>query len=209
MSNLELDWDRALPPLRSTLRLAVFAQRTDNIITNPYEADPGTTGLVVNGQPELSFLGANVGHSSAIGGELDLRGKAPPGWRWNASYSFISITDRLAINRNGIYSPQDYQHGSPTHAVALGGGYTRGQWEFDLEGRWQSRFLDFRADPALSTLIPTVVGNYVVLNARIGYRVTDWMTVALTAEQFNNSHLLQAAAPPVDRRVFLTLTIRR
>ena len=90
--------------------------------------------------------------------------------------------------------------------VVLGAGYTRGPWEFDMQGRWQSAFLDYSANADQNTLQPVTVGNYVVVNARAAYRVTRNLTVAFSALQFNNSHLTQAAAPPVERRLFLTLT---
>jgi outer membrane receptor for ferrienterochelin and colicins len=207
VNNVELDWDRALRVLNSTLRAAVFGQRTDNILVNPYEAAPSGDGLLLGGVEEQRNLAANVGHSSAVGGELGLRGHSPSGLRWNASYSFISITDHLSINQNGIYSPQNFQQGTPTHVVVLGGGYTFGRWEFDAQSRWQSWFVDYRADPTSVTLQPVMVGNYVMADARIGYRLTDNVTVALSAQQFNVSHLMVSAGPPIERRVFLSLTV--
>ena len=42
--NIETGWDRKIPDLNSTTRVSVFAQRTDNIITNPYEAAPVANG---------------------------------------------------------------------------------------------------------------------------------------------------------------------
>jgi outer membrane receptor for ferrienterochelin and colicins len=207
VSNLEFDWDRTIPALASTLRTAFFVQRTSDILTNPYEAEPSGDGVLTNGVEEQRAVAANVGYSSALGAEIGVRGHSASGFRWNASYSFIAISDHLSINQNGIFSPQDYQHGTPTHSVVLGGGYSIGRWEFDTQARWQSRFLDYRADPTQITLQPVMVPNYVVVNARAGYRVTDNITAALSAQQFNNSHLLVSAAPPIERRIFLSLTI--
>jgi iron complex outermembrane receptor protein len=207
VDNVELDWDRAVPSLQSTMRVAVFAQRTDNILTNPYEANATGDGVITSGGEEQRAIAQNIGHSSAVGGEIGLRGHSSSGFRWNMSYSFISISDHLSINQNGIFSPQDYQHGTPTHNVVLGGGYSVGRWEFDAQGRWQSRFTDYRADPALSTLQPVTVSDYIVFNGRVGYRVTDNITAALSAQQFNVSHLVVSAGPPIERRVFLSLTI--
>jgi outer membrane receptor for ferrienterochelin and colicins len=89
----------------------------------------------------------------------------------------------------------------------LGAGYSHGPWEIDVQGRWQSHFRDYRADPNQINLTPVEVGNYVTLNARLAYKVTPNATLALSALQFNTAHLLQAAAPPVERRVFLSATI--
>jgi iron complex outermembrane receptor protein len=208
VSNVELLWDRQIPPLRSRLRVALFAQRTTNIITNPYETATLPNGIVANGFPELMASAENVGDSSAFGGEIGLRGQSPTGWRWNVSYSFISISDHLSINQDGIFSPQDFHHGTPVHALVVGLGYTRDKWEFDVWGRWQSRFLDFRADPNQNTLQPFAVGNYLTLNAHALYRITEHLNLGVTAQQFNNSHLLLAAAPAVERRVFVTIAVR-
>jgi iron complex outermembrane receptor protein len=93
------------------------------------------------------------------------------------------------------------------HVLELGGGYTVDRWEFDAQSRWQSWFLDYRANPDDVTLQPVEVGNYVLMDARAGYRLTENITVGLTAQQFNVSQLLVSAGPPVQRRVFITLTI--
>jgi iron complex outermembrane receptor protein len=208
INNVELDWDRRLPALLSTLRVAVFAQRTDNILINPYETTPSGDGVIFDGVQEQRAVAQNAGSSSAYGTEIGLRGKSESGWRWNASYSFISISDNLAINQNGIYSPQNFAQGTPTHAVVLGGGYTIGKWELDMQSRWQSWFLDYRANPDDVTLMPIKVGNYFTANARVGYRLTDNITAAISAQQFNVSHLLVSAGPPIDRRIILTITVR-
>ena len=207
INNVELDWDRAIPALNTTLRTAVFAQRTDNILINPYETTASGDGILLSGVEEQRAVAQNVGSSSAIGTEIGLRGHTPSGFRWNASYSFISITDHLSINQNGIYSPQNFAQGTPTHVLVAGGGYTYGRWEFDAQSKWQSWFLDYRANPDDVTLQPIKVGNYVLADARVGYRVTDNATVALSAQQFNVSQLLVSAGPPIQRRVFLSFTI--
>jgi iron complex outermembrane receptor protein len=207
INNLEVDWDRSLPGLHSVLRTALWAERTNNILINPYETTAMGDGVLMDGVEEQRAVAQNAGYSSAVGSEIGIRGHNAAGWRWNASYSFIKIWDHLAINQDGIFSPQNFQQGTPVNAIVLGGGYTVGKWEFDLQSRWQSWFVDYRANPATVTLQPVVVGNYVLADARAGYRLTDNITVALSALQFNTSHIMVSAGPPIERRVFLSLTI--
>jgi iron complex outermembrane receptor protein len=206
VNNAEVDWDRAIPAWQSTFRAAAFAQRTDNILINPYETTASGDGQILGGVEEQRAVAQNVGYSSAVGTEFGLRGHSPSGFRWNASYSFLSIWDHLAVNQNGIYSPQNFQQGTPTHVVVLGGGYTYGRWEFDAQSRWQSWFIDYRANPASVTLQPIKVGNYVLMDARAAYRVTDNVTAALSAQQFNVSRLQVSAGPPIDRRIIISVT---
>jgi outer membrane receptor for ferrienterochelin and colicins len=207
VNNVEFDWDHALHALGSTFRAAFFAQRTDNVISSPYDATPGFDGMFLGGLPELRSVASNVGYSTAVGTELGIKGHSPSGFRWNASYSFISITDHLAINQGGIFSPQNYAQGTPTDVLVLGGGYTYQRWEFDLQSRWQSWFVDYRPNTETGMLMPVRVGNYLTADARAAYRLTDNVTLALSAQQFNVSHLLVSEGPPVERRVFLTLTL--
>lgn len=203
VSNLEIGYDRSLPALRSTVHVAVFAQRTEDVLTDAFGVDGTFDGRA------LRFASANTGRSSAVGGEIGLRGQttvgAEDGLRWNAGYAYISISDRLSAN---LYALQDFRRGTPTHVVTLGGGYTRGRFEADVQGRWQSRYRDYRLDPVVLAIRPLDVGSLLQLDARLAYRVADGVTLALTAQRFNVSRLLQSAGPPAERRLFLNATAR-
>lgn len=206
VKNVELDWDHTLSSLNSTFRFALFAQRTDNVISNPYDGSPSFDGMFSGGLPELRAVASNVGYSTAAGTEFGIKGRAPSGFRWNASYSFISIGDHLSINQRGTFSPQNFAQGTPAHVLVLGGGYTLGRWELDLQSRWQSWFVDYRPNPA-GALMSVRVGNYLMADARAGYRLTDNVTLSLSAQQFNVSHLSVTAGPPVERRLFVTVVL--
>lgn len=209
VSNLELGYDRALPSLNSSVRASVFAQRTDDVLTDPSGAIPAFDGRVAR------LVASNSGHSSAVGGEVGIRGQATVGaerrMRWNVSYAYISVSDHLA---NTTYAMQDFQHGTPTHVVVAGGGYSIGRLELDVQGRWQSRYRDYRqattAITATTTLAaaPVEIANYVQVDARAGFRVTDHLTLALTAQQFVAQRLVQTAGPPVERRLLVSATAR-
>ena len=196
VSHAELGYDRRVGALASTLRAAVFAQRTDDVIADPFSAKlvPTRQGIV--------YRSANIGDSSAAGGEIGLRGGAG-GWRWNASYAYVSVSDRL-----DAASRLSFRRATPTHVVLLGGGYTWGRFEADIQGRWQSRYRDVAVDARSTFRVSVGVPDYVQLDARVGYKVAEGLTVALTANRFNGSRLMQTAGRPVERRIFLSLSAR-
>jgi outer membrane receptor for ferrienterochelin and colicins len=202
VDNVEIDYDRALPAISSTLRTALFVQRTQDIISEalgvPFIVGP-------NGNPLL--LASNVGSSDAAGLELGLKGHSESGFRWNASYAFVATTNNTILNQGSVItSPIDYARSVPRSVVTAGVGYTWKKLEMDLIGRWQSSYLDFQTSTTPFFLTPVEINNYVTLNARVGYQVTDTITLAVTAQQFNNSRLLQAAGPAVNRLVLGSIT---
>jgi outer membrane receptor for ferrienterochelin and colicins len=202
VDNVEFDYDRAMPAIGSTLRTALFAQRTRDIISQPFAVPPvtGPLGLPV-------FLANNVGGSDAVGIEIGLKGHSNSGFRWNASYAFVTTTDSTVLNQGAVpTSAVDYAHSVPRHVLTAGIGYTWDKLELDLMGRWQSSYRDFQGIGSGFLLEPVEIRNYLTLNARAGYRLTDKLTVAVIAEQFNTSSLLRSAGPPVERLFIGSLT---
>ena len=200
----ELDYDRAMPAIGSTLRAALFAQRIDDIISTPFGAPLGFSSV---GAP--LFFSSNVGWSSAAGTELEIKGHNAAGFRWNASYALAATTDHTVLNQGGMPSSiVEYAHSAPEHVVIGGIGYTWERLELDLMARWQSSYLDFRLNPDRTALLPVNVDNYVMMNARVGCRLTDSLSLALTAQQFNQSQLYETAGPPVERRIIASVSVR-
>lgn len=203
VDNIELDYDRTLPAIDSGLRFAVFAQRNRDLISQPFAVPPvlGPTGLPI-------LLTSNVGSSNAMGAQIGIKGHADSGFRWNVSYAYVATTDNTVLNRGGlITSAINYANSTPRSVGIAGIGYTRDRWELDLMGRWQSSYQDFRASVSNPFLLePVEVRNYVSLNARAAYRLTDNFTVHVSAQQFNASQLLQTAGPLVERRVLFGIT---
>ena len=195
----EIGYDRSVSSLSSVVRIAAYVQRTTDIIADPFAAAPmfGRDGIVLQS--------ANVGSSAAAGGELGIRG-SEGGWRWNASYAYLSIRDSL--DGKGQLPWFSFEKSSPAHVVMLGGGRSLGRFDLDAQGRWQSTFRDYAGDARTSQFIPVSVSNYLDLSARAAYRLTDGLTLALTANQFNVSRLAQSAGRPVERRLFLSATAR-
>jgi iron complex outermembrane receptor protein len=202
--NAEVDYDRDLTSISSVLRTALFMQRTDNVIATAF-AGPLTilpTGLVYQ-------QAANVGYSTAEGFEIGIKGHSASGWRWNLSYALAETTNHTSLNPGGvIFSAQLYAHSVPEHVVVAGLGYTFEKLEADLMARWQSSFLDVRGPDTLGPLTLVSVDNYVTVNARIGYRVLENVTVALVAQQMNAPRLITTAGAPRERRLIASVTAR-
>jgi outer membrane receptor for ferrienterochelin and colicins len=204
VDNIELDYDRDLSAIGSSLRAALFAQRNQDLISQPF-AVPPVVGS--NGVPAL--LAGNVGSSAAAGGELGIKGHAESGLRWQLNYAFAVTTNDTVLNKGPVLSSTiDYANSVPRHVVTAGIGYSRDRLEMDLLGRWQSSYRDFLEAPGSLQLQPVEVQNYVTLDARVGYRLTDQITAAVTAQQFNMSRLMQTAGPPVARQIIASITVR-
>jgi iron complex outermembrane receptor protein len=198
--NLELGYDREVPAIASTIRGAVFAQRNDDLLAPGSATLPGLlpTGVV-------AAVTQNIGASDAAGAEAGIAGHSASGFRWNASFAFMGTVDHTSINKVFLTSSQNYQDGTPASVVVLGGGYTWERLETDLAARWQSRYTDYRLSE--TGLVPVVVSNYLTLTGRVGYNLTEHLTLALAAQQFNTSRLVESAGPPVERSVIASVTV--
>jgi outer membrane receptor for ferrienterochelin and colicins len=199
--NVGVGYERDLPSLHSKLSLSVFAQRSDDIYNEPSSA-PGVT--VANG--ESYYFATKVGYGMAAGFEATLKGSLPSGLRWRASYSFATTPDHTGTQIADIpYSYVDFGHSTPRHVVILGLGDTWGRFEADIQARWQSGYRDFVA-PNQIDLLRYDIKPYVTVNARLGYRLTDDMTIAVTTEQLNSPSRRQTGGPPVERRFTFSAT---
>jgi iron complex outermembrane receptor protein len=52
------------------------------------------------------------------------------------------------------------------------------------------------------------ISSYVSVDARVGYRLNDRMTLALSGQNLTDSSQRQTVAPEVERRVLGTFTMR-
>jgi outer membrane receptor for ferrienterochelin and colicins len=202
VDSVELSYDRALPSLASSMRIAVYAQRNKDLISARGGGPPiaGPTGLPV-------LKAANVGGSDATGFDIGLNGHAQSGLRWDVSYAYVVTTDDTQLNQGEfVTSPIDYAHSTPRHVVLGKIGYTRGPWEMDLLARWQSSYRDVQSTQVPVLVQPVEVRNYLLLTGRIGYRLNEHLSVALSVQHFNSARQLQTAGPPVERRAIFAVS---
>ena len=198
--NAELGYTRSLQAIGASLETSVFFQRNTDIAA----AGSSTPFAPLGGV--FAAVTENFGSSNEIGFEIGLRASNASGFRWNASYRYASITQDTFSNVAAGQATR-FDNGTPVHAIILGAGYTSGRWEMDVAGRFQSAFTDY-ARNGVGTVVPVDIPDYVILNARVAYKLTDYVTVAGVAQQFNVSPLLEAAGSYVDRRFIVSATIR-
>jgi len=197
--NAEVAYDRSFQHLPVTLETALFFQRNTGLLAPPGSAPYRPLGGGIIGSPVENF-----GSSNEIGVELGLRGTTKGGLRWNASYRYATISqDELTTIAQS--QATDFSHGTPSHDIILVAVYTLGKWELDVQGRFQTKFTDYgRTTEGL--LIPVPIPAYVTLNTRIGYKITDKLTIAGTAEQFDAARILNASSQYIDRRFVASMT---
>jgi len=200
--NYELDWDRTLPPLASTVRLALFHEDTSQVIGSPFGS--GFTFLPTG---QILEVARNFGDSHESGGAIALKGHSGE-FRWDVSYALAVVHDdtpRAVLQQAPSVS---LQRQTPTHAVVVGLGWTHDRWEIDGHARWQSHFEDYRIDPASLSTNQVTVPNYLTVNLRVAYRLTDHVTLALTAEQLNQHRLIESAGLRTERAFLVSATAR-
>lgn len=199
LDNLELSWDRALAGISSKLHVAVYQEWYSNL---------------------MGFAATNVGSSKSTGMDASLEGAAQ-GWRWNLSLNARSISDDIVMPTGGMIDPYpvDFVQTTPKYVGTFGVGKTLGDFEFDLMGKWQSQFKDWTpisqlgrpggpggpggGTPAAKFMN---VPSYLTMTARIGWKISDNFTLAVTAAQFNKKNVYEGAGVPDKTRYLVSLT---
>lgn len=195
--NVELGWVRRLPGVRGRLDVALFGMHNHDI-----------ESLIGGSRPDLGLIGvpANLGDSHSIGLTVSVDGAFGLGWRWGLSYTAQRIRDSLvpAALEEGITS---FENTTPRHVFDGRVGWSGGSWEIDAFLRYQSRTNAVAVtDPLLLTGVLEPIPSYAAVNARVGYALTDRMTVALSSQNLTERTQRQTAAPEVERRLIGTFT---
>jgi outer membrane receptor for ferrienterochelin and colicins len=194
VTNYELDYDRVLAAIDSTVSAAVFYQVNRGFQLSAPRALPSFHGA------NILLLSSNIGNMQGVGGELSLDGSSPGGWRWDISYSLFGAHQEFTYRVPQI--PYDFNTATPTSEIVAKLGYSWRQWEADAAAKYQSQYTDDRY--VSGAVEPFPVRNFVALNARIGYNVTSRLTLAVTGDELTAPQITQTADLPPDRRVLFT-----
>jgi outer membrane receptor for ferrienterochelin and colicins len=206
VTNHELSWDRNLPALDSKLRVALFTGESSNLIAN----------AAVSDFPNAIFSApGNIGDSRTSGYEVSLKGTYGDSWHWNLGYLHQDVDDKIGAEFPVWLTMVDFENTTARHTLNASLGWTHGAWEIDGFLRYQSANGGIRSDenfmfdPNDPFAIPDVLvrlGSFTTVDARIGYRFSDRMNLALSGQNLLESEQIQTAGPAVERRVFATFS---
>ncbi len=200
VEDYSVDYDRKLDLLNSHLKVSVYYEFNRDIAAAAVSTD---STILLNGLPAPVVLTENVGNSAGWGGEIQLKGSSPSGFRWDMSYSYSRVTDQGPVK-----STVDYQGSAPQHHVRVILGYTRQNWEFDMSAQVVSGTNMLRSLDGGSTQSTFLVRGYSSISGRIGYRINDHWIAALSGTNLAQSVTTESPYPAIQRLVLASLTAR-
>lgn len=196
--NFEALWNRQFPQWNARMQIAVFHQRTFDVIS--------TGGGSVAASGPAGIAPANVGSSQATGLEVEGSGVIAGNWTWSASYRFESINDDYIRAGNARTDLVSYGKTTPEHVVKVGLGWNSGPWEINAYMHYQSASAGLRQTDSRRLLVS--VHPFTSFDARLAYRLTDYATLSLSGQNLINAMQQQTSGPDVERQFFLTLDIK-
>ena len=201
VNNYEIDWDRTLSMVAGQFRVAAFSQTGTDFISL-------TGGTIPGSGPPPFVIHNNIGSSIGRGVELSLTGAFETNWRWGVNYRFESIADHFIPIAVGGTAYADFQHVTPKHVVKANLGWASGPWEIDSYLDYQSPTQGLQSLPLNRGSFLSPIQDYLSLDARIAYRLTDWATIAISGQNLGvPSQMQTAAGSMVERRVFATFSV--
>jgi iron complex outermembrane receptor protein len=195
--NYEADWDRQLDILDTKIRASIFHQDTYDIIS--------IGGGYLTAPPTVYLTPSDVGNSHADGFEVGASGYLTGGWQWGMGDRIEFVRDAFtpsASNGAGLIDPQ---HTTPAQLLKANLGWSDSKWELDGYLRYVSKSFGLRPFEAGSTLVP--VEGYAGLDGRIGYRLSDRVTIGLSGQNLLSASQLQSSGPAIERTVLGTLSV--
>jgi iron complex outermembrane receptor protein len=195
VTNYELGYDRVISQINSTAKLSVYYETNTDIIA-PFPL-VSTIATPVSAATRLREP-MNVGDSNGLGGEIELVGKNDAGFRWDASYSYANVSDSTLVLQDF-----GYQESTPLSHFRFLIGYTTGSWEFDTNAQYLTSRTLYRLNTARAESF-----DYGSLSGRIGYKINDMWTAALTGTDLTRADTQESPYPAIQRQVFVNLTAR-
>jgi len=191
------EYTRKFEQLFSTLKFGMFFEQSRDLIA-PFINGPIVT---INGVPAQSNYAQNVGGSHGWGGELQLKGDHPSGFRWDVSYSYAQVADESEAAKTYL----NYEGSAPKSHFRLLLGYSTGAWEFDPNIHYVSS-TDLLRNVGAIQVTPVHTDGYLSIGARIGYRINDALVLSLSGTNLGRHITKVSPYPEVERQIVLGLT---
>ncbi|MDR3516594.1 MAG: TonB-dependent receptor [Azospirillaceae bacterium] len=195
--NYEVSWDRTIAAIGGKASINLYHQTNQTL-------NASNTGIILNNGIEPAAL--NIGNSDATGVEFALKGSFLDDWRWGLSYAPEFISDHFSDGVTLANTIADFQHTTPTHTVKANLGWSHGPWEIDTYLQYKSNFEGIQPSSTGGYYL-TPISNYVAVDARVGYKLTDWATIAVSGQNITQASQHQTSGANVERQVFGSFSV--
>jgi iron complex outermembrane receptor protein len=201
VTDYELGWDHKVKPIDGVFKADVFVERTadvlmpgGSVVACPFGfcAGPISNNFVIQGN--------NIGSSNTVGAEFDIKGKIDENWSWGFNDTVQKIHDHYTVT---TFNTQDQ---TPANIANAHVGYQDGPWETDAFVYYTSLFREPEPGALIAVPSPLVaIPSHVSLSGRIGYKINDKTTVALSGQELEKTRAMTSTALETERRLFLSL----
>jgi iron complex outermembrane receptor protein len=136
------------------------------------------------------------------GVELTASGKVAGGFGWHADYTYTDVKDSPYAGGTTIASSVAYQSTTPEARGNVGADWVHGPWEADANLHYVSDFQWY--DIAGGALKP--VNAYATLSSRVGYKLENGLTFALSGQNLLNERQKQTRGLQAERQVLISVS---
>jgi outer membrane receptor for ferrienterochelin and colicins len=197
-TNYEAAYDREFPLAKLGVRL--FSQRWTDVKS-------GVGGVVILPTPTtgLGLHAGNVSNSQMNGAEITLSGKIAGGVNWHGDTTYTDVKDSPFAGVNAVADNVAFQATTPKWRGNVGLDWEAGAWETDANLHYVGTFKDYTLTGAPGGAL-TTIDTYAALSARVGYRLPDGLTLALSGQNLLQDRQTQTAGLLADREAQFTIS---
>ena len=197
VANYEAAYDRQLKDAKLGVR--VFVQNWSDL-----KSSIGTTALDIppTATTAPGFTYKNVSDSKMKGVELTASGKIAGGFGWRADYTYTDVKDSLFPGMNAVNRYVAFESTTPKSRGNIGADWSKGPWEVDANLHYVGDFQWY--DVTNGALQP--VSAYASLSSRVGYRLDNGVTLAVSGQNLLNERQKQTRGLQAERQLMVSIS---
>lgn len=192
----------------SRVELAAFYNRTSDVMSNSAYATPPRAAPPA--YPFFLFTADNVGSFEAYGLEASASGRFSPDWHWSLDYTWTHARQHIAGNSDGKFTrPLALDSATPAHKVKAQLSYEHGLWLATVAARYTSVTNQLvSVSPATYGPLKLIeVEDSLALDAKLAFRITDALTLALAGENLTGADGAYLSPVAAERRIRASLQV--